>query len=99
MTIIDEISFENSDPPLGLTIPQQAMWWLKKGKFTKGSEWEMAHSLCQQSEGTREYDLAHALTHWIEGDEDNTAYWYRRVDRRRASTISDEWNQIAALLS
>jgi hypothetical protein len=52
-------------PPSGLTVPQQALWWLKKGGLAMGPEWEKAHALCQQAEGTREYDLVHALAHWI----------------------------------
>ena len=61
-------------------------------------DWEKAHALCQQSEGTYEYDLVHALAHWIEGDEANAAYWYRRVGGKRAETIQEEWERVVASL-
>ena len=85
-------------PPPDCTVPQQALWWLKKGGFAMGPEWKKAHALCQQKEGTREYDLVHALSHWIEGDDSNAAYWYRRVGGGRAATIADEWERVAGLV-
>lgn len=87
-----------STPPSGLTVPQQALWWLKKGGLAMGPEWEKAHALCQQAEGKREYDLVHALAHWIEGDDSNAAYWYRRVGGGRAATIKEEWERVAGVL-
>jgi len=37
----------------------------------------------------------HALVHWIEGDDENTAYWYRRADKTRHSgSIEEEWQII-----
>jgi hypothetical protein len=88
----------SATPPVILTVPQQALWWSKKGGFAMGPEWEKAHALCQQSEGTREYDLVHALAHWIEGDESNAAYWYRRVGGGRSATIIDEWERVAGIV-
>ncbi len=85
-------------PPPDFTVPQQALWWLKKGGFAMGPEWKKAHALCQQKEGTREYDLVHALSHWIEGDDSNAAYWYRRVGGGRAASIADEWERVAGLV-
>ncbi len=99
MSSIEHLSKSGSAPPDGLTAPQQALWWLKQGKFVLGPEWEKAHALCQQKEGTHEYDLVHALAHWIEGDESNAAYWYRRVGGNRAPSITEEWNRVAAQLS
>lgn len=83
-------------PPASLTPPLQALWWLKKGGLAIGPEWKMAHELCQEKEGEHDYDLVHALAHWIEGDEANSAYWYRRVRETRASSIEAEWERIAA---
>jgi TPR repeat protein len=88
----------NDAPSADLTVPQQALWWLKKGGFAMGPEWEKAHALCQQSEGTREYDLVHALAHWIEGDDSNATYWYRKVGGGRAATIEQEWERVAGLI-
>lgn len=87
---------ESDAPPSGLSRPQQALWWLKKGNLTMGPAWEKAHHLCQQQEGDRQHDMVHALAHWIEGDESNAAYWYRRVGGGRASSIAAEWERIAA---
>lgn len=64
-----------------------------------GPEWRKAHELCQIREGDHAYDLVHALVHWIEGDETNSAYWYRRVSEVRATDIETEWERIAAALS
>ncbi len=98
MSFIERISQAGTTPPVDLTAPQQALWWLKKGGLAMGPEWEKAHALCQQSEGTREYDLVHALAHWIEGDDSNAAYWYRRVGGGRAATIAEEWERVAKVL-
>jgi hypothetical protein len=87
-------------PPSALTAPQKALWWLKQGHFTLGAEWEKAHAICQTAEGTYDYDLVHALAHWIEGDEGNRDYWYARVAPSvRAETIEAEWQRIADALA
>ena len=84
MAKIDPTSFSNASPPANLSPPLQALWWLKKGGLVMGKEWEQAHAICQQDEGNPSYDIVHALAHWIEGDEANAAYWYRRVGAGRA---------------
>jgi hypothetical protein len=83
-----------------MTPPQQALWWLKEGELAMGDGWEKAHAICQTAEGTYEYDLVHALAHWIEGDASNRDYWYRRVGAgwKRAGTIEAEWAAIAKAL-
>ena len=88
------VSFESSTPDVGLTPPLQALWWLKKGGLTMGSEWEKAHAICQQDEGNSDYDIVHALAHWIEGDEANSGYWYRRAGGERSATIAEEWERV-----
>ena len=91
----------NASPPADLTPPQQALWWLKQGAFKMGPEWDKAHTICQTAEGTHEYDLVHALAHWIEGDSSNRDYWYRRVgaDWTRAGTMEQEHENIASRLA
>lgn len=86
--------------PHHLSPPRQALWWLKQGGFLLGPEWDRAHAICQEAEGTFEYDLVHALAHWIEGDLSNRDYWYKRVGKgwQRAETIEKEWEGIAARL-
>lgn len=87
-------------PPSELSTPLQALWWLKKGNFKLGAEWEKAHGICQADEGDKAHDWVHALSHWIEGDEWNSAYWYRLVGEARASDdAAVEWEHIVEKLS
>lgn len=88
-----------AEPSRELARPLQALWWLKKGGLKMGQEWQMAHALCQQDEGDPAHDVVHALAHWIEGDVDNAAYWYRRCGGKREATLEAEWMRIARLLS
>jgi hypothetical protein len=88
-----------NSPAAGLTPPLQALWWLKKGGLVLGAEWDKAHELCQTREGEHDYDVVHALAHWIEGDTSNAAYWYARVGEQRAKDIESEWLRLAASLS
>lgn len=83
-----------------LSPPQQALQLLKRGGFLLGPDWDKAHAICQQAEGTFEYDLVHALAHWIEGDTANRDYWYRRVGKGwvRAGSIEAEHDAIAEAL-
>jgi hypothetical protein len=88
-------------PPSRNSRALLALHFLKDGGFLLGPEWDKAHAICQEAEGTCEYDLVHALAHWIEGDISNRDYWYRRVgtDWKRAGTIEKEWEQISARLA
>ena len=86
-------------PPDTQSPPMQALWWLKKGDLSLGPEWEAAHDICQSAEGTKAYDWVHALAHWIEGDESNADYWYRRIGESRGrKTIADEWEYLVAAI-
>ena len=86
--------------PSGMSAPQEALWWLKQGAFLPGPDWERAHALCQSDEGNRDFDLVHALCHWIEGDLGNRDYWYRRlVPWVRAATIEAEWQAVQATVT
>jgi hypothetical protein len=87
-------------PPPECSPPQKALWWLKQGNFKLGAAWDQAHGICQTAEGTYEYDLVHALAHWIEGDNANRDYWYRRAgDTGRASSVEQEWARINTILA
>jgi hypothetical protein len=92
-------NLESDTLPAGLSAPLQALWWLRKGKFAMGSEWQEAHELCQQDEGNYAHDAVHALAHWIEGDAGNAAYWYRRTGEKRAESIEAEWRRLVAKLA
>jgi len=89
-----------SQPPKDMTKPLQALWWIKKGSFRTGPEWEQAHAIVQSMEGVFEFDWVHALLHWIEADLGNADYWYRRAGRRRTMpSVSTEWEHMAKTLS
>lgn len=86
-------------PPAELSPPLQALWWLRKGGLATGPAWDRAHAICQDREGTRDYDLVHALAHWIEGDRANSDYWYRRAGARpQGADVAAEWDLLAATL-
>jgi hypothetical protein len=94
-----EASLAAEAPPVGLSPPLQALWWLRKGGLRPGPEWEKAHEICQRGEGERGHDLVHGLAHWIEGDLGNADYWYRRAGARRdGSDIAAEWARVVAAL-
>ena len=80
--------------------PREALHLLKQGDFLLGPDWDKAHAIAQTREGTFEYDLVHALIHWIEGDLSNRDYWYRRIGPRwkHAETIEKEWQALAERL-
>jgi hypothetical protein len=99
MISIEMLSAPGAVPPSDLSPPLQALWWLKQGAFALGPEWEAAHNICQTAEGAYAYDLVHGLAHWIEGDDGNASYWYRRAGTKRAATIAAEWNRIACELT
>jgi hypothetical protein len=86
-------------PDPSLSPPLAALWWLRKGGFAMGPEWERAHEICQAREGDHPHDLVHALAHWIEGDRGNRDYWYARVRETRAASIAEEWERIAGKLA
>lgn len=87
----------SDEPPAELSAPQKALWWLRKGNFRLGPEWEQAHSICQEAEGEKAHDWIHALCHLIEGDIGNAAYWFRRAEQPSGETDPKEvWEQIAA---
>lgn len=98
MTRLELLKRVGEAPDPALPLPLQALWWLRKGGFTTGPEWERAHAICQTAEGTLAYDMVHALAHWIEGDESNARYWYGRVRQSRAVTIAAEWERVAKAL-
>ena len=92
--------FTGETPPAGLAPPFQALWWLKKGGLETGPAWDKAHAIAQGGEGERMHDLVHGLVHWIEGDESNADYWYRRsgAAAERAASKDLEWARIAAMI-
>lgn len=88
------MDLSGTEPPADLLRPLQALWWLAKGDFTVGPAWTRAHEIAQASEGLAEYDRVHGLLHWVEGDEANADYWYRRAGTARAGAdVRADWQQ------
>jgi hypothetical protein len=93
-------SSEWSQPPKDMTKPLQALWWIRKGEFRVGPEWDEAHVIVQSMEGVPEFDWVHALLHWIEADMGNADYWYKRSGKKRATpSVKAEWEHMATALS
>lgn len=42
-------------------------------------QWDEAHAIAQRHEGDATADWLHAVLHKIEGDKENSRYWYRRT--------------------
>lgn len=78
------MDLSGTEPPVELSQPLQALWWLARGDFAVGPAWTRAHEIAQASEGIPEYDRVHALLHWVEGDSANADYWYRQAGVARA---------------
>ena len=54
--------------------------FLKAIVLALGGQWNEAHQIVQQSEDTTAAWI-HAVLHKIEGDDDNSRYWYRRAGK------------------
>ena len=50
--------------------------------------WDAAHKMVQQYETDATAAWIHAVLHKIEGDQDNSRYWYRRAGK--LEHVSDE---------
>ena len=51
-------------------------------------QWDAAHNLVQQYDADPTAAWIHAVLHKIEGDQDNSRYWYRRAGK--PEHVSDE---------
>jgi hypothetical protein len=52
--------------------------------------WEGAHLIAQDHEGNEHADWIHAVAHRMEGDLDNSRYWYARCRRTLRENVSTE---------
>jgi hypothetical protein len=57
-------------------------------------DWAKAHEIAQRHEGDTLADWLHAVLHKLEGDTDNSRYWYRRTTHSY-----DEFSDTAAELA
>lgn len=54
---------------------------LKAIDLAVSDEWDAAHSVVQRYESDATASWIHAVLHKIEGDPDNSRYWYRRAGK------------------
>jgi hypothetical protein len=86
-------SLDHPEPPLGLSLAAQALWWDARG------DWQRAHE-CAQEQDDAAGAAVHAYLHRKEGDLGNAAYWYRRAGRPVATgTLEAEWEALAVALT
>jgi hypothetical protein len=93
MTIEEfEQSAGAATPPAGLTPALTALWHDARG------DWDRAHTVAQDIDDPTGA-WVHAYLHRKEGDDGNSAYWYRRAGRAVASVdLKSEWRQIVGAL-
>ena len=54
---------------------------LRAVELALGDQWDAAHRIVQQHEADPTAAWIHAVLHKIEGDLDNSRYWYRRAGK------------------
>ena len=82
-------SVSQAEPPAGLSLPLQTLWWDAKG------QWDKAHA-CAQADGSKDGSAVHAYLHRVEGDLRNAGYWYNRAGREaRTDGLASEWEALA----
>jgi hypothetical protein len=83
-------SLARNEPPSGLSLPLQALWWDAKG------DWDRAHG-CAQDDSGREGAWVHAYLHRKQGDASNARYWYGQANRSavKDAPFEAEWEDIA----
>ncbi len=54
---------------------------LKAIELASGDQWDAAHRIVQQYEDDPTAAWIHAVLHKIEGDPENSRYWYRRAGK------------------
>jgi len=90
--MMDLQSFEQSivdpQPPDGLGLALQALWWDAKG------DWDKAHD-CAQAREDAAGNPVHAYLHRKEGDTGNADYWYSRAGKKRPFvSLEQEWEDL-----
>ena len=69
---------------------------LKAIDLALDDEWDAAHCLVQKYEADAIASWIHAVLHKIEGDPDNSRYWYRCAGKLDRAT-EDPWAELAAI--
>jgi hypothetical protein len=93
MNLPDFKAFLDNDlPPANASIYLRALWYDAKG------DWQKAHELIQDYTD-KDASWIHAYLHRKEGDVWNADYWYKKAGKLRpASSLEEEWSQIAEAL-
>ncbi len=68
----------------------------RAAKLLRGGDWQAAHAIVQQDEGSPLCCWAHGIVHRMEGDVSNARYWYRQAKRPFVADAAIEV-EIAAL--
>ena len=77
-----------AEPPAGLSLPLQTLWWEAKG------DWKKAHE-CAQNDESQDGSAVHAYLHRVEGDLRNAGHWYSRAGRTpRTDGLAAEWEAL-----
>jgi len=77
------------EPPAGLSLALQTLWWDAKG------DWKRAHECAQEDRG-QTGSIVHAYLHRKEPDLANAGYWYNRAGRAPATgSLDEEWEALA----
>ncbi len=85
-------SLKGQDVPDGLSPYLTALWHEKRG------DWTAAHKIVQEIDD-RPAAWVHAYLHRREGDQENAAYWYRRVEKPiPGASLDEEWAEIVEAL-
>jgi hypothetical protein len=89
---LDPLAFADSiaepQPPAGLSLALQALWWDAKG------DWDKAHKHAQERDDVAGMRV-HAYLHRKEGDQSNAGYWYNRCGATPSvSTLDAEWEEL-----
>jgi hypothetical protein len=88
-----QASLKDETPPPGLSAPLEALWWDRKG------DWSRAHQLVDELE-TPEGMAVHAYLHRKEGEQWNADYWYRLAGRAyHRPQLPEEWTALVKGLS
>lgn len=85
----------DSEPPVGLSLAQRALW------LTKAGRWDESHDLCEEVPEPAG-SWIHAYLHRVEGDLGNASYWYHRAGKEMPPagvSLDQEWGQITDALS
>jgi len=83
-------SMSLTEPPVGLSLYEKAIWHAGKG------DWEKAHEIVQDM-NDQSSAIIHAFLHRQEGDLSNARYWYDRAGSRMpAISLDKEWEELLA---